>query len=218
MTSKTSKDDLYFAAIRDIDDVLEQHGSHELTDFLESHGVQKIEDSWAMSAPLNMAEAHQCMIGALDQAVNAFPDDPWARVARGRALVPLHYYQAALQDYARAIAMVPLSPIINLFLAETLLYAGASTFKDPTDDYLAASMYAGIAINKDPELPRAYLCHALAKAHVAALCYSESIEVLQDRSRAILEDLDMARKYAKQSEQACIDSIEREILDLLASH
>jgi tetratricopeptide (TPR) repeat protein len=208
----------YLLALGDIDSCFLNCSNETQWHFMADSVWQKWRN-WLHGTPAHgrpLEADYHSILRRLDEAVEAFPDDPWARAMRGRATVALGYYRAAMQDLEWSLDRVDYSAKLNIFYAEACFFHGKATLNDPLPHFLSAIFHLSMAIRFDPRDARPYFTRAQCDAHVMKLCgLFQYTDAFARRYRAIQDDLQRARKHSLESSYAMIDLIEQEINELL---
>lgn len=213
----------YLEAIKDIRDVLLGPCPVSTVALLACEGVPAYLRRWALSEEFIHADISldfQRILQGLDKVIDVCPSEPWLRLMRGRALIALGWYMAAIQDLDACLGIDCAERC--LFLAEAHFRQGRETLNDETlTCYTVAAIYATKSIGfhtKERKSPRPYLLRAQADAHIAKLCgYEVGTASFARKCREIEEDLRMARQLSEEGEKTVVDVVKANI-DALLKH
>jgi len=192
-----------------------------LVGFLANEGVQLTLKKWIdpSNIPGDIRADFNAILLGLDKAVDAFPADPeqiWVRAMRGRACVAVGYYRASFEDFDYAIEHNPTSAIIGALIAEACLAQAEHTMKDPMNYLMSAMCYLDCTVNIEPTAPRPLVLRATCLAKIMKACgYYKHTELFRARYKAILEDLDTARKHCHPWDIQAINALENQLFTML---
>lgn len=153
---------MYRIAVQELEQILEQ-ATESIRHLLYSSSIRSSDDyiySWQEVCELQSPDHdYMLLIQILDNAIVRYPNDPWLRCLRGRALWGNDYYQAALEDLHVALHYAPDKTFPLILLGETYFLQNR---------YDAACAMLDKAIAYAPRSGRAYLArglvyHALAQ-------------------------------------------------------
>lgn len=206
---KTDTKTRYIEAIKDLRSIL-------LGPCLASEGIPTYLRRWALSGSfiVDVQQDFQCILTGLDKTIEAYPQEPWLRVMRGRALIALGWHMAAIQDLSAAMAAD--SAERCLFLAEAYFGQAKETLNDSLSCYTVAAIWATKSIQFERNSPRPYLLRAQCDAHIMKLCaYHPKTLPFTKKYRDIEEDLRAAQKLSDETGQAEVTRIAKNIGALL---
>ncbi len=113
---------------------------------------------WRGLLALERATDYNVVLLALDRAIECYPQDLWLRLARGRTLLAVQYYAAALEDIWYAQQLDPLCAVAFLLEGETEYLLGHFWEAD-------AALCDALAFS--PNHPRAHISRAMARFALA---------------------------------------------------
>lgn len=213
---KTDTKQRYLEAIKDIRGLLLGPCPVNTVALLASEGIPTYLRRWALSGSfiLDVHQDFQCILQGLDKVIEAYPQDPWLRVMRGRALIAIGWYMAAIQDLDAAMGAD--SAERCLFLAEAHFAQTRETFDEPLSCYTVAAIWATKSIQFERKDPRPYLLRAQCDAHIMKLCaYHIKTLPFIKKYKDIEEDLRAAQKLSDEVGQAEVARIAKNIGALL---
>lgn len=213
---KTDTKTRYIEAIKDLRSILLGPCPVNTVALLASEGVPTYLRRWALSGSfiIDIHSDFQCILQGLDKVIEAHPQEPWIRVMRGRALIAIGWYMAAIQDLSAAMAAD--SAERCLFLAEAYFGQAKETLNDSLFCYTVAAIWATKSIQFERDNSRPYLLRAQCDAHIVKLCgYHPKTLPFAKKYREIKEDLRSAQKLSDEAGQAEVARIAKNIGALL---
>jgi len=219
--NQTDTKQRYLCAIKDINAIMAGPCPLTLVGFLANEGVQLTLKKWINPAdiPGDIRADFNAILHGLDKAIEAFPACPeltWARAMRGRALAALGYYRACFEDFDYAIERNPTSATICTLVAEACLAHAENTLNDSMCLLMAASHYLDSAVVMEPKTPRQRVARAVCTARTMQACgYYRHTEIFRVRYKAILADLDAARRHCHAGDLMKISALEKQLFSML---
>lgn len=213
----------YMEAIKDIRAIMLGPCPVNIVGVLACEQVPTLLRRWVLSRGdeiySDIRTDFQAILAGLDKIIEVFPDEPWLRIMRGRALMAVGWQGRAIDDFHRAMNAVRDSADLYLFVAEAYFGLAGSTLGDAAGYYGFAAYNATKSIQLHTvhqNSPRPYMIRAQSDAHILKISgYHRKTEMFYKKYRDIEADLRASRDVSDEAGKAVVARIAENVKALL---